>query len=149
MSAPSGHVAVPELIFRYAELYDAGDLAALAELFAEATVTVEETGQVRTGADMLDLYAGYTRLYDNGTPQTKHVTTNLILEVDDEAGTASCRSYVTVFQATDELPLQAIYSGRYRDTFVRSGDGWRFDSRRIVGDFRGDMSAHMRQPGSA
>jgi hypothetical protein len=50
---------------------------------------------------------------------------------------------VTVFQATAALPLQAIYAGRYRDTFVRDRDVWRFATRRIVGDFRGDMSAHV------
>jgi 3-phenylpropionate/cinnamic acid dioxygenase small subunit len=148
MSAPSGHVAVPNLIYRYAELIDAGDFAAVAELFAAATVTVEGTDDVRTGAaDVLDMYTTSTRRYDdNGTPHTKHLTTNLILDVDDEAGTASCRSYVTVFQATDALPLQPIYAGRYRDTFVRAGDAWRFATRRIVGEYRGDMSAHVLHP---
>jgi ketosteroid isomerase-like protein len=147
MSAPSGHVAVPKLIYRYAELIDAGDFAAVAELFADATVTVEEADDVRTGAaDVLDMYTTWARLCEDGTPHTKHVTTNLILDVDDEAGTASCRSYVTVFQATDALPLQPIYSGRYRDTFVRARDTWRFATRRIVGEYRGDMSAQVLQP---
>ena len=146
MSAPSGHLAVPKLIYRYAELIDAGDFAGVAELFADATVTVDGTDDVRAGAaEVLDMYTTSTRRYEDGTPRTKHVTTNLILDVDDEAGTASCRSYVTIFQATGALPMQAIYAGRYRDTFVRAGDAWRFATRRIVGEFRGDMSGHLLQ----
>ena len=55
-------------------------------------------------------------LHPDGTPRTKHVTTNPIIEVDD-AETASCRSYYTVLQQTDELPLQTIVTGRYHDRF--------------------------------
>ena len=31
-------------------------------------------------------------IYEDGTPRTKHVTTNLAIEVDEEAGTAVSRS---------------------------------------------------------
>jgi hypothetical protein len=45
-------------------------------------------------------------VYDDGTPRTKHVTTNIAVEVDEEAGTALARSYFTVLQALPDLPLQ-------------------------------------------
>ena len=51
------------------------------------------------------MYDG-VRLLDDGTPKTKHVTTNAIIEVDDDAGTATSRANYAVTQATDELPLQ-------------------------------------------
>jgi ketosteroid isomerase-like protein len=146
----SGHIAVPGLIARYAELIDAGDFAGLGALFAHATIVVDETGLHVTGAEAITAaYHGWTKRYDDtGTPKTKHVTTNLILDVDDEAGIATCRSYVTVFQATEDLPLQPIFSGRYRDAFERVDGEWRFAERRIITDFVGDMSRHVLTSGS-
>jgi ketosteroid isomerase-like protein len=146
----SGHIAVPGLIARYAELIDAGDFAGLGALFAHATIIVDETGLRVTGAEAITAaYHGWTKRYDDtGTPKTKHVTTNLILDVDDEAGTATCRSYVTVLQATEDLPLQPIFSGRYRDAFERVDDEWRFTERRFITDFAGNLSRHVLTGGS-
>ena len=74
-----------------------------------------------TGQDAIQaLYAATTRIHPDGTPGTKHVTTNLILDIDDEAGTASARSYWTVLQAVPGLPLQPILAGRYHDRFERA-----------------------------
>jgi hypothetical protein len=145
----SGYVAVPNLIARYTELIDGGDFAGVAELLQHCTLTVEETGsETRGREDIQALYDTWTRRYeDNGTPHTKHVTTNLILDVDDDAGTAACRSYVTVFQGVgEEFPIQPIYSGRYRDRFEREGGEWRFVERHMIGDFVGDLSHHLLQP---
>ena len=69
------------------------------------------------------MFTSTTRRYPDGTPRTKHVTTNLIVEVDDDAGTATGRSYFTVLQAVPGLPLQPIVAGRYHDRFVRDGVG--------------------------
>ena len=48
-----------------------------------------------------------------------------------------------VFQQTPALPLQPIVSGRYRDTFVRAGNEWRFDCRHIIVDHVGDVREHL------
>jgi len=58
-------------------------------------------------------------VYDDGTPRTKHVTTNIAIEIDEEAGKAETRSYFTVLQALPGLALQPIVSGRYQDRFAR------------------------------
>ena len=79
------------------------------------------------------MYQNSTRLYPCGTPRTKHVTTNAIIEVDDEAGTAAARSYYTVFQQLDDFPLQPIITGRYHDTFHRIDGVWWFDQRDHAG----------------
>ena len=144
----SGYVAVPNLIARYTELIDGGDFAGVAELLQHCTITVEETGsETRGREDIQALYDAWTRRYDNGTPHTKHVTTNLILDVDEDGGTATCRSYVTVFQGVgEEFPIQPIYSGRYRDRFDRVEGEWRFVERHMIGDFVGDLSHHLLQP---
>ncbi|MFI1337887.1 nuclear transport factor 2 family protein [Streptomyces sp. NPDC020845] len=143
----SGHVAVPHLIYRYAELLDSGDFAGVGELFADAVIKVQETGTQYTGRDeVASMYEEWVRIYpDNGTPHTRHITTNLMLDVDDHAGTATCRSYVTVLQCTDVLPLQPILSGRYHDKFRRVEGIWRFEHRHMINEYLGDLSQHLMQ----
>ncbi|MFJ8439274.1 nuclear transport factor 2 family protein [Kitasatospora griseola] len=73
--------------------------------------------------------------------------TNLAVEVDEEAGTATARSYVTVFQSLPELPLQPVVCGRYQDRFERRDGQWRFTERRFRATLVGDVSRHLRGSG--
>jgi hypothetical protein len=84
-------------------------------------------------------------VYDDGTPRTKHVTTNIAIEVDEEAGTAVSRSYFTALQALPDLALQPIVSGRYEDRFEHRDGQWRFAERRVLTDLVGDVSRHLRR----
>ena len=140
---------IRNLLYRYAELMDAGDLENVAALFAKAKI---KTGSgVLEGAEpMLALWKANVRIYPCGTPRTKHVITNAIVDVDKEAGTATCRSYYTVFQGTPDLPFQAICAGRYHDAFVREKGEWRFSERDYsLLDLAGDLSQHLLIPVSA
>jgi 3-phenylpropionate/cinnamic acid dioxygenase small subunit len=143
MTLPS-HRHIENLIGRYAELVDDGDFAGVGELFSSGTY--HGTGASFTGSDALtSMLHDQIRLYPNGTPLTRHVTTNLIVEVDEEADTAEARSAVTIFQATPELPLQPIVAGRYADEFRRVDGTWRFSSRRVSFQLIGDLSHHLRK----
>ena len=71
---------------------------------------------------------------------------HVIIEADEEAGTAVSRAYFTVLQALPGLPLQPIASGRYRDRFERRDEQWRFAERRVRVDLVGDVSHHLRHP---
>jgi len=136
--------ALGNLIARYAELIDEGDFDGVADLLGEAAVGQGDSPSLLTGRDALAaLFTSTTRRYPDGTPRTKHVTTNLILDIDEEAGTAAARSYWTVFQAVDGLPLQPILAGRYHDRFERDGQAWHFSERRYLIDLVGDVSRHM------
>ncbi|MCF2526284.1 nuclear transport factor 2 family protein [Yinghuangia soli] len=143
-----GHIAVPNLVALYAEGIDAGDFDAVADLLADCVVTTDASPDKIVGREAIHaLYATWTRRYEDGTPRTKHVTTNLILDIDEDAGTASARSYFTVLQATPDLPLQPIITGRYRDTFTRdAGGAWSFASRHMVTEQAGDLSHHLMLP---
>ena len=133
---------ITNLLYRYAECIDGGDLAGAAELFRHARIRVaaEETVDA---AQLLRIWKSLIVLHADGTPRTKHVTTNPIIEVDEDAGTASCRSYYTVLQQTDESPLQTIVTGRYHDRFERVGGEWQFADRLIFSDLIGDLSHHL------
>jgi hypothetical protein len=138
-------IAISNLIYTYAERIDAGDFEGVADLFADAVVSAEGGVACRGRDEVLALYQASTRRYeDDGTPKSKHVTTNLILDIDDAGGAASCRSYFTVLQAVPGvLALQPIVAGRYRDTFVRADGAWRFATRHMIVDLAGDLSRHL------
>ncbi|MFD7705904.1 nuclear transport factor 2 family protein [Streptomyces sp. NPDC059786] len=140
----SSHRAVENLIARYAELVDDGDFAGLGHLLADAVFT--GSGPSVSGREALErMFRDTLIVYADGTPRTQHVTTNLAVEVDEEAGTAAARSYVTVFQALPELPLQAIACGRYHDRFERRAGQWRFTERLVRITLVGDVSHHLRR----
>jgi len=139
-----GPTQVANLIARYAELIDSGDFDGVAELLGDAGVGAGDGSTLLTGRKALaGLFTTTTRLYPDGTPGTKHVTTNLLLEVDEEAGSATARSYWTVLQAVPGLPLQPILAGRYHDRFECREEVWRFTERRYLVDLVGDVSHHM------
>lgn len=142
---------IENLLYTYAERIDAGDFDGVADLFAHGRIHGQDDPSPRAvfeGRDAVRaLYEKTVRIYaDTGTPKTKHVTTNAIIEVDDEAGTATARSSYLVTQATADLPLQVIITGHHRDTFHRAADaGWRwcFDTRVMFVDQAGDLSQHL------
>jgi hypothetical protein len=142
---PSSYRAIENLIATYAELVDDGDFAGLGTLLADATFT--GSGAPVNSPDAIEkMFRDMLIVYDDGTPQTKHVTTNIVIEVDEEADTAVWRAYFTVLQALPGLPLQPIASGRYRDRFERRDGQWRFAERRVRVDLVGDVSHHLHQP---
>src|SRR5262245_31770556 len=137
----TGREAIADLVHRYADRLDAGDLDGVAALFADATYG-RAGGPLRRGAAEVRAALNVVRLHD-GTPRTKHVTTNLVVEVDEAAGTATARSYFTVFQATPRLPLQPIIAGRYDDRFRHANGGWRFSERIVHMDLIGELGEHL------
>ena len=144
MSTPA-HRAIENLIATYAELVDDGDFEGVGSLLADATFT-GGAGSV-SGADAIErMLRDSLIVYDDGTPRTKHITTNLAIEVDEAAGTAVSRSYFTAMQALPDMTLQPIVSGRYEDRFERRDGEWRFVERRVRTDLVGDVSRHLRRP---
>ena len=136
---------IEALVYRYAELLDQGDLDGVAALFEHAawgsgtrTERMQGTDQVRR------MYDGVI-LYEDGTPHTKHVITNLVIEHDEGSPHAMARSYFTVMQAHEGV-LQPIIAGRYHDRFEQVDGTWRFAERIIHPDLQGDLSHHMRGP---
>ena len=142
---PTDADAIAALIYSYAELLDTGNFEGLAVLFARATFRSNARPEVRRGsAEVLDVYRNTVALYD-GAPCTKHVTTNLAIDIDATSGTATARSYFTVLQARPDLPLQIIIAGRYHDRFARLDGTWSFSDRLIYIDLTGDLRFHLKR----
>jgi hypothetical protein len=135
---------IENLLYRYAELIDAGDYDGIGELFAHGSIADEQGNAMATGAEAITaLYTATTRKYDDGTPKTQHILTNPIIEFGPDGTDATCRARFTVLQQTDLLPLQPIISGAYVDSFEKVDGAWRYTEKRMVMRLFGDLSQHL------
>jgi len=138
-------VEIANLLYRYAELLDGGDLEGTAALFRHARIRLPG-GERVDGAGLLAIWRQYVKIHGDGTPRTKHIVTNPILDIDEVRGLARCRSYYTVLQAAPGLPLQVIAAGRYHDEFERVAGRWRFAARDYsMLDLQGNLAEHLLQ----
>lgn len=139
---------ITNLLYRYNELIDNGDLAAALGLFKHAQLKLVTSDELQDYEACLAFLQRVIILYPDGTPKTKHLVTNPIIEIDQVTGTATSRSQYTVLQSTDELLLQVIASGRYHDRFEYVDGQWRFAYRDYtLFDLRGNISHHLNLAG--
>jgi hypothetical protein len=135
---------IEKIIFGYAEAVDEGDFVRVAKFFQRGRIRVNGRESVYEGSDgVLEVFQRYTRVYE-GIPSTRHVTTNLFIEVDESGKVAHARSYFTVLQARPELPLQVVIAGRYLDTFERIEGTWWLTDRLGCCDLVGNLEAHLQ-----
>jgi ketosteroid isomerase-like protein len=135
---------ISAIIYGYADALDTGDFERLGAYFRHARIRVNESDDVFEGTEgVLGMFRGLNQFYD-GIPRTKHVTTNLVIELDDSGDRAMARSYFTVLQATSELALQPIIAGRYHDTFERRDGEWHLVDRFEYCDLIGNLGAHLK-----
>jgi len=129
---------VTELLYRYAELIDAGDFDGVGDLLGRGNFMGV------SGAERIaKLFATTTRRFpeQGNTPRTRHLVLNPIVDVDDDAATA--RSTFCVVQQTETVALQPIVVGRYADAFARDSEGWHFTERTVDIQMIGDVSDHL------
>jgi 3-phenylpropionate/cinnamic acid dioxygenase small subunit len=137
--------AINNLVFSYAELFDAGDFDGAVALFAHAMVTVAGSDFEARGPLVRSLLTDMVQLYE-GVPSTKHIVANVIVEIEPDGLNASARSYYVALQARPNFPLQPILAGRWHDTLEKADGRWRFVTRVIHSDLMGDISNHLVVP---
>lgn len=138
-------IAIPNLLYTYAQHFDDGDFAGAAALFDRGSLVM---GKHRiTGREaIVGMWQAWVKLYD-GRPRTRHITTNPLIALDADGHGATCQSQWTVLQAAPGFPLQVVATGRYHDRFGRDAAGWHFLERAYQQvDLVGDSSAHTHQP---
>ncbi len=143
MTGVEDRLAITDLLYRYAELIDAGDFDGVGKLLGRATFAGTRSSEVSGAAAIAKLFAMTTRRFpETGTPRTRHLVLNPIVELTAER-TATARSTFCVVQATDTVPLQPIVVGRYLDSFSCDDAGWYFTARQVDVEMIGDVSAHL------
>ena len=141
---------IRSLLGTYCRLIDAGDLAGIGRLMADARLCTLDGTVIATGATEVEsLYAGLVLLHDDGTPGTQHVVANTAFDEPVPGdpvtgGPVTARSTYVVLQAVPGLALQPIVTGTYVDTFDQDGTGrWRFRERRFGIGLQGDLTHHL------
>jgi hypothetical protein len=128
------------LMAEYCDSIDRGDLDGCAALFRGGRWGI--TGDLAEGEAAVRALLANVTLYD-GLPRTRHLMSNVLIEVAADGDQATARSCLTVMQGVPpDFPLQAIFIGSYHDVFVREEDQWHFRERVIVPDLVGDLSRH-------
>jgi hypothetical protein len=146
--------AITNLIHAYAYAVDTGDFDAVSRLFEHGDLRHalgdnEPTTRFR-GAALGEFLRRRIITYEEGRPRTRHLITNIGVDVDPGATTATARSYLTTFQQAPGHTLEVIATAKYDDRFERAEAEWRFAERIIRSatsdgqnrDFIGDMSRH-------
>lgn len=141
----SAREEILHLMNQYCFTIDTGDLDGFASLFEHGEWTIEGS-KPNIGKQRLLKTLSNVIIYEDGTPRTKHITTNVDIKIDEDKCIAKSECYVTVLQKTDNFPLQPIFSGHYFDDFECVDDSWRFSKRIIRYALVGDMSAHLKMP---
>ena len=128
------------LLCEYCDSVDRGDIDGFAELFAEGAWGI--AGDLAKGAAAVRAVLDNVIIYD-GVPNTRHLMSNVRIDVEEGGESATARCCITVMQCVQgDFPLQAIFIGTYHDTLRKQAGRWQFKERVIVPDLVGDMSRH-------
>jgi hypothetical protein len=139
---------ISALVHRYGELLDAGDVDGVVAMFSHATWRSAATGTVLSTPE--EIRAVYENIVmHDGSPRTRHLFTNLVIEMDDGADDATGRLTYTVLQSVAPGdPIEVLLVGRYEDRYHRGPDGWHLTDRLFLIDLQGDASRHFPSRGA-
>ena len=125
--------ACARLVTEYCHFIDHGEAAKIAGQFTEDGVWASP-GDARTGREAIA--KSFERRQDNAARVSRHVCSNLLIDVIDE-NNATGVVYLTLFRHDGDPARRVSPSdvpnviGEYRDSFVRTADGWRFKRREV------------------
>ena len=130
---------IKRLMHDYCTAIDHGDFTRFGLLMKDARWLVEgEPPSPDSATNVI--------VYDDGTPRTKHVVSNIDITLADSGSEARGHSYVQVYQQTPGRPLQVIFVGEYSDEFRYIDGEWSFATRDIRHPLFGDLSGQLRDP---
>jgi ketosteroid isomerase-like protein len=124
----SDRLAVSDLLDDYAYGVDTKDWALVASVFTEDAVLDYSAfgGPNGPAADVV----AWIRDSVGNFPLTHHHITNRRIRVDGDTATCSAELFAPMGMSTRDEALRLLLTGgRYVDSFVRTPDGWRINTR--------------------
>jgi SnoaL-like domain len=128
--------AIRELLHHYCFCMDEGRFAELAALFAPDG---EWIAPYRTATGPADI-AAWLQQSVPPQPRRMHYVMNSIITID--GGHATARSNYLVMVEGPDGPVPSV-CGTYDDGLVKQPAGWRFQRRRLIHAFKGEMSLRL------
>jgi hypothetical protein len=123
--------AITEVLHQYCYAMDANDRELGYDVWHSDGTAVYEGMFEGLGRDFVDFGQGGHEAAFQGT---SHQLTNVLVDVDLEAGRATSRSCVTAACRMAGAELLYVIRGRYEDAWSRRGGRWRIDARRFSTD---------------
>jgi len=133
---PDDKDAIRELLHRYCFCMDEGRFADLAALFTDDG---EWIAPYRTAKGPADIAAWLAQSVPP-QPRRVHYVMNTIIDLGGARATARS-NYLVMVEGTDG-PVPSV-CGVYDDVLVMQADGWRFQRRRLIHAFRGEMALRL------
>jgi 3-phenylpropionate/cinnamic acid dioxygenase small subunit len=115
--------AIRDVLSAYCFYFDNDDFDRWAELFTEEAIFDAPLGKLQGRAAIRDFVAKRVP-----HPARKHCTLNSLIRVNGTEAKAD--SYFIVVRASDQGIMISL-AGRYEDQFVKQGETWRFQVRKI------------------
>lgn len=147
----AAHREIEQKIYRMGYALEDGDFALVGRLLRHATFGADRIGRrVMQGEEAIR--AQYTRTnitYPDHGRATREVYSNVLVEINLDAGTAQSTTAYTVAQQTPDgrSPFALLVAGRYEDEWAKIEGEWHWTDRYIVVQFKNDLDRHMT-PGS-
>lgn len=132
--------AIRELLARYCFLLDGYRLSEFAELFTADGEWISRNGTAKGPEAIERLLRGLVPEPAPGK-RRKHFTANIIAELAGDSATVV--SNFLVVRDSENGPVVAV-AGTYDDTVVRTGEGWKFQSRRLSHDIAGESGLNAK-----
>jgi ketosteroid isomerase-like protein len=137
------HVEISNLIARYAELLNMGQVDEVAELFRHGRITSAGRDTMHEGSEAIAAWYRESVHFPETPPDTLLFTSNLQIHVDGDS--AESKAYFLAMHKSAQ-GLGPILAGRYHDEFRRIDGRWWFHHRHMLPDLVGDVSSHVRVP---
>lgn len=135
--------AIIQLLYAYSAGIDSGQFDDTARLFEHGTWFLNPDTPC-SGTEAVAEFLHSSVILYGSVPGTRHTNSNARIDIADDRSTATCRSYVVVFQTVPGHAPHIMFQGAYDDTFARTDGQWQFYERRIETDGTGDMALHLK-----
>lgn len=126
--------AITEVLHRYCRALDRMDRPLADDVWHPGGTADYGPGFSGTGEEFLDFVWGYHESLEYHS----HQVTNVLIDLDEPAGSAGCEAYVEVWlrsRPVDGTVTETRFRGRYLDRFVRLDGLWGIDHRIYLRDF--------------
>ncbi len=120
-------LAIQQLYARYNHALDFGDTEGWADCFTPEGVFESATGKFEGREQLVSFAQGFA-----SRMKARHWTNNLVIEEEGNGAAGKC--YLLLLRLDGEGGPGIMITGVYHDSIVRADGGWRFASRKVVGD---------------
>jgi uncharacterized protein (TIGR02246 family) len=124
-------LAISDLFVRYTCALDAGEVDTLVDCFTDDGRLISPAVGEHAGRTAIRAFAERFAAFRRNGSQLRHVISNLMMQVDDDRGHATC--YLTVF-LTRNGQSRLLAPGQYDCELRKIAGAWRFHKRIVRHD---------------